>query len=194
MSDVRKHRAFICFVAAFVLLSFFFAVPTFGGEVQSGKRTDIAAAGSGIRTDREFAESRIRTDREFAGSRIRTDKTPAESEARLAAVGTECTGSARSSELCATEPVGEREQGLPSGNASVSLARILLNEIAARGQQATRTFLVRFFAVLTVIILCISSACRIAMRRFSVRMIPVWENIYYIHQMDGEKGNAILYT
>lgn len=68
-----------------------------------------------------------------------------------------------------------QDQGLPMGRTCFSLARMML-------------------AVLLLFVLCVITACRIAVRRFGTRMILLWENIFYIHQKDGEKGNAILYT
>lgn len=83
----------------------------------------------------------------------------------------------------------DRPEACP-GN--LSAARTMLDEIAAREQQAPRILLVRFLAVAALLILCVRVICRLLIRRYGCHMIKVWQNIYYIHQVDGKKGKRLL--
>ena len=42
------------------------------------------------------------------------------------------------------------------------------------------------------VMLLVCVVCRILSRRYGCRMIYHWENIYYIHQTDGKKGDCLL--
>ena len=42
------------------------------------------------------------------------------------------------------------------------------------------------------VMLLVCVVCRILSRRYGCRMIYHWENIYYIHQTDGKKGDCFL--
>lgn len=74
---------------------------------------------------------------------------------------------------------------------SISAARSVLNEIAMREHQEPRILQVRFWAVMSLMFLSVCVICRILIRRFGCRMIELWQNIYYIHQVDGKKGKRL---
>lgn len=75
---------------------------------------------------------------------------------------------------------------------NISAARTMLDEIATREQQAPRILLVRFLAVVSLLILFVRVICRQLIRRYGCHMIDLWQNIYYIHQVDGKKGKRLL--
>lgn len=77
---------------------------------------------------------------------------------------------------------------LPEGTGRISLARALLNDIVTREQNVTRTLLMRFWAAVFVAAFIVWVAYRAIIRRFGSHMIALWQNIYYIHQVDGKKG------
>lgn len=81
---------------------------------------------------------------------------------------------------------------LPEGTGRISLARELLEDIVTREQNAARAQLIRFWAMAFVIAFIVCVAYRAAIRRFGSQMIALWQNIYYIHQVDGKKGKRFL--
>ena len=66
-------------------------------------------------------------------------------------------------------------------------------EAVTQGQKTMRVVTIRFIAVVCMVLCIICMAYRIVIRRYGARMIKLWENITYIHKMDGAKGNALLY-
>lgn len=170
MTDIREHRVLVCFVAAFVLLSFFFAGAGSGRAGLSGKR-----------------------EGSDCGKHSHTAEEKCEVETR-GCIKAECSRTFGAAGLRTPRLVGAPDKGIPTGSAGISLAGMVLDEIVTKEQLTTRTLLLRFFIVIYLFILSVTAACRIAIRRFSGHMIPVWENIYYIHQVDGKKEKALLYT
>lgn len=82
------------------------------------------------------------------------------------------------------------DKNLPSGMDSISLVKKAVEDIVTReqNQNQTRTLLIRFVAIVFILILVVCVICRILIRRYGCHMIEVWQNIYYIHQVDGKKG------
>lgn len=101
-----------------------------------------------------------------------------------AVVGAEEAGNLRP----ATISAGDDSQA--RGTDSISLARKATEDLVTREQKQsqTRTLLMRFLAVVFALILAVRVTYRILIRRYGCHMIAVWQNITYIHQMDGKKG------
>lgn len=76
----------------------------------------------------------------------------------------------------------------------VSAAKGELDEVITREQRTTQVITVRFLVVVCVLLFAVQEVYRIAIRHFGCHMIALWENIIYIHQIDGEKEGVILYT
>lgn len=85
--------------------------------------------------------------------------------------------------------VGSRPAAYPD---SITAARTEVDEIATREQHAPRILIVRFLAVMSMQLLLIHMICGILMRRYGCHMIDLWENIYYIHLVDGKKDAPFL--
>lgn len=81
-------------------------------------------------------------------------------------------------------------------------AQTLLEARDAKPDACTDTFtmihsvldevVMREQAVVMWVMLLVCVVCRILSRRYGCRMIYHWENIYYIHQTDGKKGDCLL--
>lgn len=102
-------------------------------------------------------------------------------------------------------------QGMPEGNVirgtvvlhgassrpdsypdTITAARNVLDEAATKEQHAPRVLIGRFLAVMLMLILFVHMICVILMRRYGCHMIDLWENIYYIHLVDGKKDAPFL--
>lgn len=70
----------------------------------------------------------------------------------------------------------------------------MLDDVVMSEQKTVHVMPIRFIAVVCALLCAIWIVYCIAIRRFGGRMIALWENIVYIHQIDGEKGNACLDT
>lgn len=68
----------------------------------------------------------------------------------------------------------------------------VLDEVVMREQAGMRSLLSKLLAVIMWVMLLVCVVCRILSRRYGCRMIDHWENIYYIHQTDGKKGDYLL--
>lgn len=68
----------------------------------------------------------------------------------------------------------------------------VLDEVVMREQAGMRSLLTKLLAVVMWVMLLVCVVCRILSRRYGCRMIHHWENIYYIHQTDGKKGDGLL--
>ena len=87
------------------------------------------------------------------------------------------------------DPAGRAERG----NAAACVAdgqAALTGEM--REQAGMRSLLSKLLAVVVWVMLLVCVVCRILSRRYGCRMIYHWENIYYIHQTDGKKGDCLL--
>lgn len=112
---------------------------------------------------------------------------PVQAGAKAVLIGDEvCTVQDREPERAAklTSP----DARLPEGAARISLARTMMDEIVMREQHGARTLLLRFLAIVMVVILLMGAICQQLCRRYGYHMIPHWQNINYIHEVDGKKG------
>ena len=73
-----------------------------------------------------------------------------------------------------------------------TMIRSVLDEVVMREQAGMRSLLSKLLAVVVWVMLLVCVVCRILSRRYGCRMIYHWENIYYIHQTDGKKGDCLL--
>lgn len=86
------------------------------------------------------------------------------------------------------DAITARDNSLPGGMDSIFPAKAAAENIVTREQTRTRTLLIRFVVIVFTLILAVRVICRILSRRYGCHMIEVWQNIYYIHQVDGKKG------
>lgn len=162
MFDIGKHKRLLVFMTMLVLLSFFSSAPSFSGNIEGMLREQsTASAGTEDSVWMDTAESGC------PGQGVRN--TP---EDRISTPVVLSAG----------------DCNLPDGTDSISLARRLLEDIAAREQNTTRALSIRFWVIALIIALYVCVIYRVTIRRYGCHMIVVWQNIYYIHQVDGKKG------
>ena len=112
---------------------------------------------------------------------------------------------ARESVVTDTVPVALQEENhgeimcLAADEVEEDIDRVLpaktqIDEFVAREPEAMHDASMRFVAVVSVLLCMMQFCCRVIIRYFGSRMIALWENIIYIHQIDGKKGRALLYT
>lgn len=70
---------------------------------------------------------------------------------------------------------------------SITAVRTTLDAAAAREQHTLCILIRHFLTKMLLLALFVQFICGILMRRYGYRMIDVWENIYYIHLVDGKK-------
>lgn len=98
-------------------------------------------------------------------------------------------------EQCAVDAADNRIAGTgekTDRGTRITAAKSMLDEVVTREQKTTRVMPIRFIAVVCMFLCAIWVVYRITIRRFSCRMIDLWENIIYIHQIDGAKENVLL--
>lgn len=78
--------------------------------------------------------------------------------------------------------------------AKLTAVKNTMDDVVLRKQNSTSVTLVRCLVVAFMLLCVFQVAYRATIRRFGSHMIALWENICYIHQIDGEKGNVLLYT
>lgn len=83
---------------------------------------------------------------------------------------------------------------MPDRETRITASKTTLDEVVTREQKTVHVMPIRFIAVVCALFCAIRVVYRITIRRFGCRMIALWENILYIHQIDGAKGNDLLYT
>lgn len=83
---------------------------------------------------------------------------------------------------------------IPDEETRITASKSTLDEVVTREQKTEHVISIRFIAVMCTLFCAIQVVYRITLRRFGCRMIALWENILYIHQIDGAKGNDLLYT
>lgn len=82
------------------------------------------------------------------------------------------------------------DSNLARGTDSISVTKKAAEDIVTReqNQPQTRTLLMRFLAIMFLLVLAVRVTYRMLMRRYGCHMIALWQNITYIHQVDGKKG------
>lgn len=81
---------------------------------------------------------------------------------------------------------------LPSGVDKFVPVENKADELITREEKPSHTSLVRFIAVVTVLVFAIQVVYHATLHRYGCHMIEVWESIIYIHQMDGKKKEGLL--
>lgn len=179
MSDIRKRKCLIGLAAVFVLLSFLYSAPVFA-QLSAGIFPGYEAAGEAAKA--EFAEA----------SMIEAGGMPKLSAANEKEAVLSETAVMDGAEARALRPatISAGNDNLPGGTDSISLAKKAAEDILTREQKQsqTRTLLMRFLVVVFALVLAVCVSCRILIRRYGCHMIAVWQNITYIHQVDGKKG------
>lgn len=81
---------------------------------------------------------------------------------------------------------------LPSGVDKFVPVENKTDKLITREEKPSHAPLVRFIAVVTVLFFAIQVVYHATIHRYGCHMIDVWENIIYIHQMDGKKKEGLL--
>lgn len=76
----------------------------------------------------------------------------------------------------------------------LSAAKSSVDDVITRERNATKVTTIRFIAVVYSLFFALQVVYRSVIRCYGSHMIALWENITYIHEIDGKKENAILYT
>ena len=93
---------------------------------------------------------------------------------------------------CEEERIYQQASARPA--ARIVDAKDTLDDVIMREQKTVRSIVVRFLVIVLVLFYVIRAVYRMTIRRFGCHMIILWENICYIHKVDGEKENRLLYT
>lgn len=80
------------------------------------------------------------------------------------------------------------ESRIPENPARIFPVQESMEEFVNREQNAASVQLARFLAVAIIIIFVAHVTFRTIIRRYGYHMIDLWENIVYIHEVDGKKG------
>lgn len=80
------------------------------------------------------------------------------------------------------------EDRMPESAARISPVRLPIEEFVNREQDICSTQLARFLAIAIIIMFVVHVTYRTVIRRYGHHMIALWENIVYIHEVDGKKG------
>lgn len=169
MPDIRKCKWLIGLLTVFVLLSFLYAAPVFE-QLSAGIFPGYGAVS-------EEAETGTAGAPMLGAAAISDRSVMGIEEARLLRPATISAG----------------DSNLPRGTDSISLTKKAEEDIVTReqNQPQTRTLLIRFLAIVFMLVLAVRVTYRILIRRYGCHMIKVWQNIIYIHQVDGKKGERI---
>lgn len=66
------------------------------------------------------------------------------------------------------------------------------DEVMTQAEKPSREVTIRFVAIVTVLFFAIQVTYHTTIHRYGCHMIDVWENIIYIHQIDGKKKGVLL--
>lgn len=80
------------------------------------------------------------------------------------------------------------QHGAEADAARISLPKTLMEDVMTKEQRVMRTLLERFWIVAFVLTVVECVFYRGVIRRYGHHMIALWENINYIHEVDGKKG------
>lgn len=88
--------------------------------------------------------------------------------------------------------IAERQAcSLPEETPASTLARTTQSEAALGEQNQSRFQMLRFLVEVYVLLMIPAVILRMALKRFSSHMIILWQNIKYIHLVDGKKAKRI---
>jgi len=88
--------------------------------------------------------------------------------------------------------IAERQAcGLPEETPAATLARTTQSEAALGEQNQSRFQMLRFLVEVYVLLMIPAVILHMALKRFSSHMIILWQNIKYIHLVDGKKAKRI---
>lgn len=66
------------------------------------------------------------------------------------------------------------------------------DEVMTQTENASHDLVIRFIAIVTALFFAIQVIYHATIHRYGCHMIDVWENIIYIHQIDGKKRGVLL--
>lgn len=67
-----------------------------------------------------------------------------------------------------------------------------VEEVITQTEKPSHELTIRFIAIVTALFFAILVIYHATIHRYGCHMIEVWENIIYIHQIDGKKRGALL--
>lgn len=67
-------------------------------------------------------------------------------------------------------------------------------EVITQTEKTSHELTMRFIAIVTALFFAIQVIYHATIHRYGCHMIDVWENIIYIHQIDGKKRGVLLYN
>lgn len=66
------------------------------------------------------------------------------------------------------------------------------SEVMSKKENVSHDLVIRFIAIVTALFFAIQVIYHTTLHRYGCHMIDVWENIIYIHQIDGKKRGVLL--
>ncbi len=94
--------------------------------------------------------------------------------------------------LMSPQPDVQMDSRLPEERGGAILGRWQQGNAAAGEQQHGRYQLLRFLTVLSALLFLSCSFIREGSRRFGESAVALWQNVYYIHLVDGKKDRRFL--
>lgn len=83
---------------------------------------------------------------------------------------------------------------LPSGVDKFVPVENKTDKAITQGEKPTNAPLIRFIAIVTALFFAIQIIYHATIHRYGCHMIDVWENVAYIHQIDGKKKMTFCVT
>lgn len=93
--------------------------------------------------------------------------------------------------LMGPEIIEHQACSLPEETPAATLARTTQSEAALGEQNQSRLQILRFLVEVYVLLMIPAVILHMALKRFSSHMIILWQNIKYIHLVDGKKAKRI---
>lgn len=167
MQRVKQHKWFLFILIGFIVISFFQFLPqtdTLHLYEKTPQSLDLTADGlMGYEIEGHYADGAGGCDvEEYQAGRL--------------------TG----------PEIAERQAcGLPEETPAATLARTTQSEAALGEQNQSRFQILRFLVEVYVLLMIPAVILHMALKRFGSHMIILWQNIKYIHLVDGKKAKRI---
>ena len=167
MQRVKQHKCFLFILIGFIVISFFQLLPQtdtlhlYEKTPQSFNLTTEELMGYGI--EEHYADVAGGSD----GAEYQADR------------------------LMKPEIAGHQTCSLPEETPAATLARTTQSEAALGEQNQSRFQILRFLVEVYVLLMIPAVILHMALKRFSSHMIMLWQNIKYIHLVDGKKAKRI---
>lgn len=167
MQGMKKHKWMLYILIGFILMSFFQFLP----QTDTLHLYETAPQGIDLTTDWLMGyESQEHQADGLTGREIEEYQTD-----RLTGPGT----------------VERPACALPEETPASTLARTTQSEAALGEQNQSRFQILRFLVEVSVLLMIPAVILHMALKRFGSHMIILWQNIKYIHLVDGKKAKRI---